>query len=66
MKGFVGFLGKPVVTEADLVDEVAGTANGAKFTWSDRDKEDMRLTARSIIDKVRMFDGTPPVEGRTP
>lgn len=42
-----------VLEDRELVDKVACMANGAKFTWSERDAEEMRLTAREIIDLVR-------------
>lgn len=42
-----------VGSEEDLVDRVASLANGMKFSWSAKDKAEMRNTARIIIDNVR-------------
>jgi hypothetical protein len=43
----------PISSEEELVDRVAVLANGMKFTWSDSDRDEMRVTARIIIDNVR-------------
>lgn len=50
---------EPVLTEEELVDRVACLGNGSKFTWSEQDKQEMRATARKIIEIVRNFDSVP-------
>ena len=45
-----------VNSEDELIDRVACLGNGAKFTWSDKDAEEMRGIARNIIANVRRFD----------
>lgn len=45
-----------VATEDELIDRVASLGNGAKFSWSEQDKTEMRATARLIIQNVRRFD----------
>jgi hypothetical protein len=44
-----GMISSAYMKYADLVDEIACMANGAKFTWSDPDKQEMRETAEKII-----------------
>ena len=36
-----------------LVDRVALLADGSKFTWSEKDRDEMREKARQIIREVR-------------
>lgn len=45
----------PITDEAELVDRVACLGNGMKFSWSDQDREEMRTTAKIIIDNVVRF-----------
>ena len=47
-------------TEEQLLEEVAGRANGEKYTWSDTDRTEMLEKAKGIVDTVRRFDAEHP------
>jgi 3-deoxy-D-arabino-heptulosonate 7-phosphate (DAHP) synthase class II len=43
-------------TETELLEEVAGRADGMKYTWSEKDKAEMIETAKGIVEVVRRYD----------